>query len=96
MSNDHRIDWHSMMVNDGDEIKEADGRTTLHPSDVPVDHGLSEVSAGVLFDYDEPSELHKEHLTDSVWHNAMLHVDGEHDAIETYHSLPHWTWVDDE
>ncbi|GAA5893824.1 hypothetical protein JCM6882_003104 [Rhodosporidiobolus microsporus] len=98
MSDDNkRIDWHSMAWNDGDEIKKADGPTPLDHEASNKDTGLSEIqSTPVMYDYDEPGDSQPEHLTHSVWHNAMMHVDGHHNADETYDSMPHWQWIDDE
>ncbi|GAA6014370.1 hypothetical protein JCM10207_005439 [Rhodosporidiobolus poonsookiae] len=93
-----RMDWHSMMYTDYDEGKKPDSTTSLglDTSDKHQPTGLPEIAPvpTVMFDYKEAGD-EPHHLTDSVWHNAMMHVDGHLDAEHTYDSMPHWTWVDD-
>ncbi|GAA6033853.1 hypothetical protein JCM8097_000371 [Rhodosporidiobolus ruineniae] len=107
MNSNKRIDWTSMAYQDEDEVKKTDSHLPVDHEPAPKSTtnssgGLSEVSpAGIIFDYDEPGDskpAHEaaHHLTESVWHNAMMHVDGDLNASDTYHSMPHWSWVDDE
>ncbi|GAA5825460.1 hypothetical protein JCM11251_006996 [Rhodosporidiobolus azoricus] len=96
--NSRRMDWNSMMMmQDPDENKGIADRSQLDREESTKYNGLSELGkTPAMFDYDEPGDSQPEHHLQTVWHNAMMHVDVQHSATETYDSMPHWQWIDDE